>query len=320
MRYICTYFDKNYLPRGLALIESLERHSNEFICYILALDKYTFDYLSGLEKSYIIPISIEEYGQYFTLEKLKYKDKKEFFFSLTPGFCLYLLKNREEVDLLLYLDADVCLFNNIEYLYDEIGLSSIAICPHRLPVFMKLFSTNYGVYNVGVNAFRKDATSVRCLEDWHRDCSNWHQGMPGYSLPFFSDQIWLDSWPDKYPNLKIIDHIGIDTAPWNAINYKFKKMDNTYFVNNRPLIIYHFASIKKIDNNVWTGNTGSLLININDILLEIYQNYIVKIDLDNDLKSAELGVSGSRIKKIIYSLSKIFFNDKIYLDHKCEKS
>jgi hypothetical protein len=212
------------------------------------------------------------------------------------------------------------LYNKLEHLYNEIGDASIAICPHRLPWFMRLFATNHGVFNVGVNAFRRDKIGMQCLEEWHYDCTNWYPDIPGYTLNYFSDQIWLDSWPSRYNNLKIIGHIGIDAAPWNATNYKFTKKNGEYYVNDSLLIIYHFASIKKIDNNVWTGNAGFLLININNILLEIYQNYIIKINLDNDLKPVELSVSGSRIKKIIYFLSKIFFNDKIYLDRKCEKS
>jgi len=66
-------------------------------------------------------------------------------------------------------------------------------------------SRNYGVYNVGVNAFRNDKEGNRCLEQWHSDCSTWTKDLEGYPLSFFSDQIWLDKWPNMYSNIKILD-------------------------------------------------------------------------------------------------------------------
>ena len=193
MKYICTYFDRNYLSRGLALISSLEKHASKFKIYILTLDRYTFDYIINLKNEKVVPISLDDYGEYFSLDNSKFKTKKEFYFSLTPGFCLYLIEQFNQIDLLIYLDADVYLFNNIDFLYSEIGSASIAICPQRLPIWKKVFFKNYGIFNVGVNGFRSDPIGIKCLKDWFDDCSKWDQNITGYKLRFFSDQIWLDT-------------------------------------------------------------------------------------------------------------------------------
>ena len=39
-KLICTYFDENYLPRGLALIDSIKRNNNNIQLVILCLDTY----------------------------------------------------------------------------------------------------------------------------------------------------------------------------------------------------------------------------------------------------------------------------------------
>jgi len=316
LRYICTYFDINFLPRGLALLDSLENYSNDFILYILALDNEVVDYLEKLNNKNISIITLEQYSLYFNIDKTKYKNKKEFYFSLTPAICLYLLKKYKDIDILLYLDADVYLFNNIEILYSEISNASIAICSHRLPWYINLVSKNYGIYNVGVNSFRNDDEGNKCLNQWHKDCSTWRQGQKDYPLNFFSDQIWLDKWPSLYKNLKVIEHIGINVAPWNAIQYKFNKKDNQYFVDNTPLVIYHFSSLKKINNNIWNGNTSFTILNIKNSLLDIYIQYINNIEEYNTINSTSINLrfSGGKLKMIIYNILKLFHNHSIKIN------
>ena len=317
MRHICTYFDSNFLPRGLALLDSLEQNADEFLYYVLALDTKAEEELKALNNKHIVVITLEDYSSYFSIDRSQFKDEKEFYFSLTPGLCLYVLKQYKEIDIILYMDADVYLFTDLDIVYEEIGTASIAMCSHRLPWYVNLMSKNYGVYNVGVNAFRNDIEGNKCLQEWHHDCTTWSAGQEGYPLSFFSDQIWLDKWPQKYNNLKILKHIGIDVAPWNAINYKFSKKDGKYFVDDKPLVIYHFSSLKKLSVTAWHGNTSFAIHNINEVLLDIYKEYIrniEKYDYNTSHKTMKLEFEGSKLKMIVYTILKQFHNHTIVLD------
>jgi len=311
MRHICTYFDINFLPRGMALIDSLEKNCDDFILYILALDDDVVAYFKQLNKKNIQIITLEEYSIYFSIDTSRYKNKKEFYFSLTPAICLYIMRNYKRVDLLLYLDADVYLFNNIEILYKEIDNASIAICSHRLPWYINLVSKNYGIYNVGVNAFRNDKEGIECLEQWYKDCTEWTPNQKDYPLSFFSDQIWLDQWPKKYKNIKILEHIGINVAPWNAIQYKFSNQNGIFCVDDKPLVIYHFSSLKDLGDNKWHGNTSFTIHNISGVLCEVYSKYIRHIEKYNFKKNnsiINLEFSGNKLKMIIYKILKRFQN------------
>ena len=310
-RDICTYFDKNFLPRGLALLDSLEKNSDNFIVYILALDDETAEYLNNLNKMHIQVITLHQYSEYFSIDQTKFKNKKEFYFSLTPALCLYVLKHYSEIEILLYLDADVYLFSNLEILYKEVGEASIAMCSHRKPWYINLVSTNYGIYNVGVNLFRNDEEGNQCLEEWYRDCSEWKKGQEGYPLSYFSDQIWLDSWLQKYKSIKIIEHIGINVAPWNALQYKFRMRENRYYVDNYPLVIYHFSSLQPISEGVWHGNTLFTILNIKGELLNLYREYIKNLEKYNKFntqKMLELEFSGNKLKILLYYFLKKFHN------------
>jgi hypothetical protein len=315
MKFLCTFFDINYLDRGLALIDSLEANSSDFRLYILGLDEQVVEYFKQKQLANIVIVSMEECSEFFNIDETKYANKKEFYFSLTPLFCLYLLKKYQDlIDALLYLDADTYLFNRLQIIYDEIGEASISMCTHRLPWYIKLASSHYGEFNAGLIYFKNDTEGIKCLEDWYHDCSTWKPEQEGYSLSFFSDQIWMDKWPKRYNNIQIIEHIGINTAPWNVSQYKLSFHDNVYYVEDVPLVFYHFSSLKKIDNNTWHGNTAFTILNISGLLYDIYKHYIMNIEkhtLTQNHQIQELKVTGNKLKMFIYRCLKSIHNHEI---------
>lgn len=320
-KYICTYFDINFLPRGLALYYSLKRYHNNFTFYILTFDIETYDNLSKLKEENIKLISIDDYNSHFNTSIDRFEDKKQYYFTATPNLCLFLIEKHPEIDILLYLDADVYVYNSLESLYDEFSDSSVGFCPHRLHPLISLYAKSYGKYNVGVNLFRNSETGLKCLRDWKSDCDNWYPDRPGYPLKFFSDQIFLDSWPEKYDGVKIIENIGVNVCHWNAANYRFTKHNDKYFVNGEPLMIYHFSSLRKEAENVWSANSIYAFVTIKNVLLDIYTNYIKHLEsfgLSN-LKQEKMTHKESMRKRFYYFVMKFFINEKIVIVAKKEK-
>ncbi|MFC2152106.1 glycosyltransferase [Bacteroidota bacterium] len=314
-KYICTYFDYNFLSRGLALYNSIKRFHEDFVFFVLAFDEKTFEYLSKLKYDNLIPISVTDYNNYFNTNPDKYDDRKQYYFSATPNICIYLFKQFPDIDSLLYLDADVYIFSSLNPLYDEVENASIAYCPHRThPMFNKL-AKNHGKYNVGVNFFKNTEIAKTCLLDWKSDCENWYKGMPGYHLQYFSDQIFLDKWENKYSGINIIQNIGVNAAPWNAVNYIFSENNGDFYVNDKPLVIYHFSSVKKISNKKWNCNTIYYFASIKNTLRKIYKIYIEEIEsygISND-KIEIIKLNGGFGKKIFYFFMRIFLNENVNL-------
>jgi len=312
---VVTYFDSAFYGRGLAMINSILKNTNavDLKIIVLALDDEVEKKLLDLQMKQLVIISLHDLlGINFDTDTKKYANSKEFFFSLTPRICLYCLENLK-LESILYVDADIYFFNDINMIFKEIGDASIAICPHRLPFFMRPFSTKYGIYNVGINFFRNNEMSILCLHAWNRFCLDWTPEQIGWKLSFFSDQVWLDDWPLKYQNLKIINHIGINTAPWNAINYSFTKKNKQYYVNKEPLIAYHFSNLGKIKENTWNANVGELIINIRGPLLDLYKDYLLQIDKYEISRLKVIQKKRNILKRAIFSFTKIFFNSIVIL-------
>ena len=69
----CTYFDKNYLSRGLALYQSLKKHSKKkFKLHIIAFDYFTYNFF---KKNYFKYITCVYYKDFEDSKLLKVKKK-----------------------------------------------------------------------------------------------------------------------------------------------------------------------------------------------------------------------------------------------------
>jgi len=61
MYYFCTYFDSNYLIKGLALYRSLVRHAMPFRLWVLCFDDLAYEALQKLALPEVDPISLRDF-------------------------------------------------------------------------------------------------------------------------------------------------------------------------------------------------------------------------------------------------------------------
>ena len=64
MRYYCTYFDKNYVVRALALSSSLELYSGPFKLFALCLDSESYQIILQYGTASIVPLKLEDIEKY----------------------------------------------------------------------------------------------------------------------------------------------------------------------------------------------------------------------------------------------------------------
>jgi hypothetical protein len=249
--HFCTYFDSNYLTRGLVLYRSLARHcQHPFILWVLCFDSVTFQTLDHLHLPGVNLISLDQF-EASDLELQKTKTERslvEYFWTCTPSLPLYVLNHNPEVDLITYLDADLCFYADPMPIYSEMGECSILIIEHRYPPELKYLESSAGVYNVGLLAFRRDDRGLACLHWWRDRCLEWC--FTRFEDGKFGDQKYLDDWTLRFDGVVVLQQKGAGLAPWNAIQYLIQWNEGRFTLDDFPLIFYHFHGFKNVARNV----------------------------------------------------------------------
>src|SRR5271157_2513070 len=86
VRYFCTYFDRHYMIRGLALYESLKQFCPDFRFYVLALDSECFDALVKMNLPELQPFSLEQIEKYDPDLLIAKANRRpvEYYYTLSP--------------------------------------------------------------------------------------------------------------------------------------------------------------------------------------------------------------------------------------------
>jgi hypothetical protein len=274
MMTFCTYFDINYLSRGLALYSSLREHALPFRLHVLCMDTAAFDSLTTLALPEITPIALEdlERRQPALLAAKTNRSRIEYYFTCTAALPLYILDEWQDVDIITYLDADLFFFESPAALFDELGAGSVGIVAHRFPEALK-DREQYGIYNVGWVSFRRDKTGIECLTWWRDQCIEWCYDRVEEGR--FADQKYLDQWPSRFDNVVVLQHPGANLAPWNIDNHVIDEKNGQVTVDSRPLIFFHFHGLKQVGRWVYEPGWKEYAVEPNTILrTKVYLPYI----------------------------------------------
>ena len=316
--HLTTFFDINYLSRGLTLINSIKENYKYFTLHLLCLDQETFDFFNNnIDYPEIKVIKLTEIENFFPelLECKKDRSKIEYFFTLSPFLPLYILK-KYHLPHICSLDADMKFYSSPLSLFKYLEYYSIIITPHKFSKENTDLNI-YGKYNVSFQIFKNDNTGVECLNDWKDQCIEWckdeidDQGR-------FADQKYLDDWEEKFPNkvLSLYNENG-GIAVWNLNNYDIRYINGKFMANNTELIFYHFHHFKILNKHLAINGFFDYKVKPSIGIIKLYKDYrkslkkwkIVKekINVRNNLYSASNYEIIHREKSIfILYLARIF--------------
>ena len=244
MHHFCTYFDRNYLLRGLSAFRSLEQTGCDFVLHALALDEQCYATLVALKLERLRPVLLAdiEAATPGLLAAKAGRSRIEYYFTLSPVLPLYLLEQHAEIERITYLDADLHFTASPDVLFNEMGPRSILVCEHRYSPHLKQ-QGGYGHFNVQFQSFRNNTAGLACLKRWRTQCIEWcHDYVDGDR---YADQKYLDEWPALYgEQLAVVQHPGAGLAPWNWASAPLDINAGELRVGGKPLVFYHFHGLK----------------------------------------------------------------------------
>lgn len=244
MLYFCTLFDSNYINKGIALYLSIERHTSDFVLYIMAMDKKCYDILNGINLKHIIVECIEDIETGKLLEAKSNRSRAEYCWTCGSVVTEHFLKqyNLPEIT---YLDSDLQFFCNPKLIDDELkeANASIGLSPHFIN------NITFGIYCVQYVYFRNDKNGVACLEWWKNECLNWCYSKLENGK--YGDQKYLDYFSDNFDNVYSIKNRGAGIANWNMDQYKYDKCRMTLKHKDTewPIVFFHYNGVNvRIEN------------------------------------------------------------------------
>jgi hypothetical protein len=169
----CTYFDSGYLPRALALFDSIAAHGDTAPIWVLAMDDETEEYLNGLNRpglNVLSPAMLEGTEPELANARAN-RSRMEYYFTCTPLLMRYVQNTFTHSDsIAIYLDADMFFFADPALALRALGKDSIGIVEHRHSNRLKHRLAKYGRFNVGWVGIRNDNSGRECVNWWSESC------------------------------------------------------------------------------------------------------------------------------------------------------
>jgi hypothetical protein len=244
-RIYCTYFDHNYLSRGLALYHSLQRHAPGTRLWVLCLSEACHQALAVLKLPDLVPVRLADFeaADPEVAATRAHRSAAEYYFTCTAAWMLFVLGHAADAEWVTYLDGDLFFFASPEIVYDELQDAAVAIIPHRYTARLARLR-KFGTYNVGWVGARNDQDGTAVIKWWRARSIEWCHDVVDEDR--FADQGYLDSFFRLSPRVKVIENIGANLAPWNIGNYRIDFSGTQVLIDAvHPLVFFHFQGLRK---------------------------------------------------------------------------
>ncbi|WP_053957059.1 glycosyltransferase [Inediibacterium massiliense] len=291
----CMVVSKYRIYQGIVLIESLFENIESPQVFVLCMDHEGYEILSNYKKNNIKVISIDDIEDELLLSKKRERTFNAYCWTLKPVFLEYVIKHFSNIKRVTYLDADLYFFNDMQSIFEENIHTSVLLSNHHYTKSLKKYEAICGKYNSGFISFKRDEKGLNALKWWKEKCLSWCSEV--IEKERFGDQKYLDKMILLWDGVEEIKTIGVNIGFWNHGRYKTSIVKDKVYINNVPLIFYHFAGFRILNEQEFAIIVGFR----NEFIDHIYLPYMKKIQ-----KSIEI------VKNISPHFPK-YFHDKSLL-------
>lgn len=271
MEHYVTLFDSLFLPQGLTLHSSMEKHAGEYTLWILCMDNNAHDVLLKLNLPNVKLLELSKFETDELRQVKPSRTKGEYCWTLTPFTPKFVFQEDSTISRVTYLDADVWFRKSPTPIFQEFDASgkNVLITDHAYAPEND-FSVTSGQFCVQFIVFTKKGELVR--KWWEERCIEWC--FSRFEDGKFGDQKYLDLWPDKFPeHVHILLQKELTLAPWNVARFPYGQA-----------IFYHFHGLRLLEKKKVKITSFYKIPNV--VMDNVYQPYL------NDLKQSVMTLKG----------------------------
>lgn len=311
MIHFCTLFNANYLTRGLALYESLEKVCPSFHLYVVAFDQECFDYLLQAKLPHLTPVSLSAFEDEQLLRIKPTRSAAEYCWTCTPSVILYCI-DRYNLPFCIYVDADMIFYQNPQVILEEMGNRSILLTEHRYtPEYDQ--SKASGIYCVQFLYFKNNSDGRTALNWWRDRCIEWCYAREEEGK--FGDQKYLDNWTSRFRGVHVMENPGGGIAPWNVQQFRCVRGNGDIRLINKqtsevcPLVFFHFHGVKFFADNVvsYSGTLYEIDPDAKELLYMPYVETLLRLEKKVREEGIQFNVNGARDPSPSFSKTYFFF-------------
>lgn len=267
MNAVFTIVAKNFLPQARTLGDSIKQIYPDMPFHILLVDEVRDDWDLSHERYPTVEVKDIGIPAYHDMA-FKY-DLVEFATSTKPFFFNYLFE-RYGYNKIIYLDPDIYVYNKLDSIFDALESHFIVLTPHVIDIARSgqgaiseesiLFVGTYNLGFIGLNSSKEARTVV---DWWKSRLSN--KGYADRWDALHVDQKWMDLIPGFFDKGVLISrHPGMNVSHWNMHERELTVTSSGYYLNDQPLIFFHFSGFDPKQPDQVTGTHKQSSINLHN--------------------------------------------------------
>ena len=269
----CTIFDDNYLARAIALYESLLQVNKMATFAFFCIDEKSFLLLSTLDLERTIIVKHDDFATAELLELRAGRSQGEYCWTCKPFALLYLMHSLPLSDWVIYVDTDMMFFSDPDEALPGPDAHYL-LTPHGFHCRFISHEKSVGKHNAGYVAARCSRQGEQVITWWKDRCVDSCSIIPTDTT--FADQKYLDQFTNLFNCGASSHHKGLNVAPWNVENFIIEVYAGRVYVDDFPLLLYHFQGLQLFDNGTASLYIGDM--RIPDVLrINVYQRYLEAI-------------------------------------------
>lgn len=261
VEHFVTLFDGRFLPQGLALHASLQRHASCHTLWILCVDEQAYSVLTDLRLPNVRLLRVEDVETAEILAVKPTRTRGEYYWTLTPFAPRFVFEADADVQRVTYLDADLWFRRDPALILREFDAShkQVLITDHAYSPELDRTAES-GRFCVQFLTVTRDGGEL-VRKWWEERCIEWCYARAEDGK--FGDQKYLDDWPERFePWVHVLADKELALAPWNAARFPYGNA-----------VFFHFHGLRIISDRFVSLGLGRCVVPM-PVMRNIYRPYL----------------------------------------------